>query len=417
MKLFDFDSWEEIWQTIRRNRMRSIMTALGVFWGIFMLVVLAGGGMGLERKLHQNVGGLASNTAFFYTDRTSIPYKGMRSGRYWEFTNSDGEAILKEVKGAKFISASIQKWGLDFSYKDRKGNYNLIGLMPQYQLMNPQKINYGRFINEIDMIQHRKVCVISNQIYKELFPGGGNPIGSQIRTIGGVFTVVGVYTVQRGMGLWGEKTVIIPLTTIQRMFGMGEEVHSLAVTGFDDVPIKRLEEDVKTLIRSRHLISPDDNKAIGAYNMSEEFQIFSNLFLGIGLLTWIVGLGTLLAGIVGVSNIMLVVVRERTQEIGVRRAIGAPPRAIIMQIMSESFVLTFVAGVMGLFFGIGLMSIVDTALNASVVADGGIPTSWQISFGAALISAGVLMLGGILAGIIPAVRAIRIKPVDAIREE
>lgn len=417
MKLFDLDRWEEIWQTIRRNRMRSIMTALGVFWGIFMLVVLAGAGMGLERKMRQNVGDLAPNSAFFMAAETSVPYKGMRSGRQWMFTNSDLEAIKKEVKGVKYISATMWGGQQNFSRNDKKGKYDLMSHMPEMQSINPQIINYGRYINDIDMIQHRKVCVISIQVYKELFPGGGDPVGSQIRMNSGFLTVVGVITQGDVMQFNSDKVVIIPITTMQQLFGRGDKVHMISVTAFDDVPITELENDTKAVIRPRHLISPDDHKAIGGFNLSEIFQTFSNLFIGIGLLTWIVGIGTLIAGIVGVSNIMLVVVRERTQEIGVRRAIGARPGVIITQIMSESFVITFVAGVVGLFIGIGLLSIVDSVMRASVLAEGGIPTSWQISFAAALASAGVLMLGGILAGIIPAMRAIRIKPVDAIREE
>lgn len=417
MRLFDLDRWEEIWQTIRRNRMRSIMTALGVGWGIFMLVVLAGAGTGLERKMLQQVGGLAPNSAFFFTDKTSVPYKGMKSGRNWQFTNSDLDAIKKDVKGIKYIASTIWTGEHNFSRYDKKGRYDLVSHSPEMQSINPQLINYGRYINDIDMIHRRKVCVISNQVYKELFPNGGDPIGDQIKMNGIYLTVVGVITQQNSIRFNSYKAIIIPVTTMQQMFGRGDKVSMISITGFDNVPITKLENDVKAIIRERHIISPDDSKAVGGFNISEQFETFSNLFLGIALLTWIVGVGTLLAGIVGVSNIMLVVVRERTQEIGVRRALGARPGVIISQIISESFVLTFLAGVIGLFLGIGLLSIVDTLLNASVIAEGGVPTSWQISFTAALVSAGVLILGGILAGIIPAMRAIRIKPVDAIREE
>ncbi len=417
--MFDLDRWEEIWATIARNRKRSIMTAFGVFWGIFMLVAMTGAGLGLERKIRLNAGNMATNTCFFFTNSTGIPYNGFRAGRYWSFENEDIDAIKKEA-GVKYASGII--WGAqyNFSHANHKGTYQVMGYMPDFQKINPQFIRYGRYINELDMIQERKVCVIGKQVWQDLFPGGENPVGTQIRLNDMYMTVVGVYEPTSANIHFSddENTVIVPFSTLQRLYNMGDKFGGLAITGYDDIPVKDLETDSKSTIIARHIyISPDDTKAIGGFNVGEQFEQMSKLFLGISLLIWIVGIGTLLAGIVGVSNIMLVVIRERTQEIGVRRALGAKPRVIISQIMSESFVLTFIAGVLGLAAGVGVLSVVDSVTAAGAAASGEPAVSWQIPFGTGILSAGVLVVGSLLAGIIPANRAMRIKPVDAIREE
>ena len=417
--MFDLDRWEEIWHTISRNRKRSIMTAFGVFWGIFMLVVMTGAGLGLKRTIMSNVGEMSTNTCFFFPNPTAVPYKGMQSGRWWEFRNDDVAAIKKQVPGVKYAAGMM--WGRqgNFSYKDKKGEYSLMGYMPDYQKIDPQQLRFGRFINDLDIEQQRKVCVIGAQVWKNLFPGGENPVGETIKMNGMYVTVVGVMIPQGGGIQFSdpEQTVAIPFSLMQQMYNRGDRFDGLAVTGKDNVSAKEMEEEIRTLLMNRHIISPEDTKAIGGFNIGEQFEQIANLFFGIMLLTWIVGAGTLLAGVVGVSNIMLVVIRERTQEIGVRRAIGAPPRAIIMQIMSESFVLTFVAGVVGLACGVGVLSAVDSVLQAKAAGSDMPPSSWQITFGAAMLSGFVLVAGSLIAGIIPANRAMRIKPVDAIREE
>ena len=408
--MFDLDRWEEIWATIARNRKRSIMTAFGVFWGIFMLVAMTGAGLRLERNVF-NVGDLATNTCFFFPNSTSIPYNGFRAGRYWSFKNEDIDAIKKEV-GVKYASGIVWGSSYNFSHGNRKGTYQIMGYMPDYQKINPQFIRYGRYINELDMMQERKVCVIARQVWRDLFPGGENPVGARIRLNGMYLTVVGMYEPNTGIHFSDDdRTVVVPFSMLQKLYNLGDNFGGLAITGYDDVPMKDLETNCKSTIIARHIyISPDDTKAVEEFDLDEEFEQVSKLFLGISLLIWIVGIGTLLAGIVGVSNIMFVVIRERTQEIGVRRALGAKPRAIVSQIMSESFVLTFIAGVLGFVAGVGALSIVDSVTAASGV-------SWQIPFGTGILSAGVLVVGSLLAGIIPADRALRIKPVDAIREE
>ena len=307
-------------------------------------------------------------------------------------------------------------WGSEykFSRNDKKGDYSLVGYNPDFQQISPQPIRFGRFFNEIDMEQQRKVCILTEQVWLDLFPGGEDPVGSTIRMNNMYLTVIGMIKVpDRGFRFHGDKSVLMPVSTMQQMYNMGHKLHSVAVAANDDADIKEVETNIKQLVFARHTISPDDTKAVYSQNLGEQVNKFNSLFGGIGTLTWIVGIGTLLAGLVGVSNIMLVIVRERTQEIGVRRALGARPRIIISQIMSESFVLTFVAGIFGLALAVALLSGAESVLTASA----GRPVRPQISFGTGMLSMTVLILGSLLAGILPASRALRIKPVDAIREE
>jgi putative ABC transport system permease protein len=396
------------------------MTAMGIFWGLLMLIALAGAGIGLERKIYSNVEGFAANSAFFFPGQTSVPYKGFRSGRWWGLSNEDMAVIRNKIDGVDRVSGIIFGGGsVKATGGDREGEYSLVGYMPEMMRINPVFIEYGREINDLDMAQKRKVCMIGIQAYRELFPGGENPVGQTIRFLNSYFIVVGVFSPINNIFIGGdpEQTVIVPFSVLQQMLAQGDEFDLLAVTGKKNVDISQLENQIKAALFSRHNVAPDDKKAIFVQSIKEQFDMFNNLFLGIRFLTWIVGLGTLLAGIVGVSNIMLVVVRERTQEIGVRRALGAKPWKIISQVMSESFVLTFAAGVGGLALGVGLLSIVDSVGAASATAAGETFTSWQVSFGIAMGALTVLVLGGLLAGIIPAMRAMSIKAVDAIREE
>ena len=418
--MFDLDRWEEIWQTINRNRKRSIMTAFGVFWGIFMLTIMMGAGLGLKRLMYSSFGSMTVNSCFYWGGQTSLPYKGLPSGRRWSLENEDMAAIKTQVPGVKNVAGII--WGstYKFSRKDKKGDYQLMGYTPEFQEISPQTLRFGRYINDIDMAQQRKVCVITEQVWEELFPNRENPVGQTIRMNNMYLTVVGVCIPPRnGVQFQGPTSVLIPFSTLQKMYNKGNKFDGMAVAAYDNWDIKEVEENVKKVFQARHTLSPDDNKAVQGFNLGDLFNKFSGLFSGISILTWIVGTGTLLAGIVGVSNIMLVTVRERTQEIGIRRALGAKPRTIISQIMSESFVLTFVSGIFGLALAIGILSLAETLLSSLTATPegGGLQINTQISFGLALGSTGILILGSLLAGILPANRALSIKPVDAIREE
>lgn len=419
MQLFDTDRWNEIWQTISRNRKRSIMTALGVFWGIFMLTVMLGAGMGLGRLFRAQLGGMSTNTLLMQSSRTSLPYKGMPIGRWWRMDNGDVAAVGK-LREVQYVSGVIWGNSLNCSYNERKGEYQLMGYMPDYQRINPQKLLFGRFLNAVDMAQKRKVCVVGSQVQRDLFPGEPDPTGRVIKVGGSYFTIVGVMRRETSAMSFSdiERTIVVPVSLAQQLFGYGNTIHMLAMAGYEDVPSAEVERAAKEVVFSRHIVSIDDEKAAWVMSTGEMFDKVMSLFRGIALLTWVVGLGTLLAGIVGVSNIMLVLVKERTQEIGIRRALGAPPRAIISQILSESFVLTFIAGVLGLTAAVGLLTLADNIYYQAVtVAQNGPEVSWQISFGTGMLALFILVAGSLLAGVIPATRALKIKAVDAIREE
>ncbi|MEG2365350.1 MAG: ABC transporter permease [Alistipes sp.] len=419
MGFFDIDRWSEIWQTITRNKKRSIMTALGIFWGIFMLVVMLGAGAGMERLMRVTLGGVSTNTLFYMANPTATPYQGMPTERNWTMENADVEAV-RALDEVQYATGMIFGGEMNCSNNERKGSYGLMGYSPDMQHIQPQPIIHGRFINEIDMLRKRKVCVIGTQVWKDLFPGGENPEGEIIKVGPFYFTIVGVVRKQGNIsfGPDQERCITLPTTLAQQLFGRGNEVDAMALAGDEHTDSKLMEQAGKEVIFARHIIAPDDPKAIWTLSLSEIFNNSQKLISGIALLTWIVGLGTLLAGIIGVSNIMLVLVKERTQEIGVRRAIGARPRAIITQILSESFVLTFIAGVLGLAAAVWVLSIADSIYYQNmVVAQNGPDVSWQISFGIGVLSLIILMLGSLIAGIIPASRALKIKAVDAIREE
>ena len=419
VRFFDIDRWKEIWQTIARNRKRSIMTALGVFWGIFMLTVMNGAGVGLTRMFHGRLGDLATNTILMNPQQTSLSYKGMPKGRNWRMENADVEAV-SQLPEVRYTSAVCWAGEQHCTFGQRKGDYTIMGYSPDFQRIQPQKIPYGRYINEMDILHKRKVCVIGTQVQKDLFPGMPDPTGQTIKIGSSYFTIVGVIHKQSDAMVFSdlERTIILPVSLVQQIYGMGNRIHMLAVAGREDLTSKRVEQRCRETIFARHIIAPNDAQAIWTMATAELFEKITGLFRGIALLTWIVGLGTLLAGIVGISNIMLVVVKERTQEIGVRRALGAPPVAIISQILSESFVLTFIAGVLGLTAGVGVLSVVDSVYYQAVtVAEEGVAVSWQVSFGTAILSLAILVGGSLLAGVIPATRALHIKAVDAIREE
>lgn len=420
MNIFDIDLWYEIWVTITRNKVRSLLTGFGVFWGILMLVIMLGSGTALETGVLRNAEGFATNTAFFFTDRTGKPFRGFRKGRRWDMHNSDIEVIRKTVPSAKYISPMLFGGSAEGNvvYGERAGAYNVRGVSPDYAKVERQRYLFGRFINNVDMLHRRKVCVIGTRVYEEFFKKGENPVGRQIRVKGIYFQIVGVTEGVSGVRIGGRssETVSIPFTTFQQAYNQGDVVHFLVVTAKDGVSIERMEQDVKAVLRAQNKIALDDEQATGSFNVARTFKMFSSLFTGVRLLVWFVGIGTLLAGVVGVSNIMLVTVRERTREIGVRRALGAKPLKIVMQIMAESLLLTSLAGLMGLSAGVGLLDVVNTFLSANPDPDT-LFVNPHIDFSAAIKASAVLLLSGMMAGVIPTWRALKVKAIDAIREE
>jgi putative ABC transport system permease protein len=420
--MFDFDGLKEIWQTITRNKTRSLLTAFGVFWGVFLLVVLSSTGNGFENGMMRQVEGVTPNTGLFFSGTTSEPYKGYQKGRKWSMTLSDLEAIKNNIPNVVAISPEASVWTSEDKnvvFGNRSGSYTVKGVMPEYNNIMRSRILKGRFINDADIANHRKVCLLGKRVYDELFENGEDPLGKMVRVNGLFFQVVGVintYNTNVNVNGSAEESVVLPYTTMQQLFSLGDNVYFFLLAASDNASIADIEEEVKQLLKQRHDIAPDDKTAISSFNLEEVFKMFKGLFLGIHILIWIVGLGTMLSGIIGVSNIMLVTVKERTREIGVRRAIGAKPKNIITQVLSESLLLTTLAGLVGLCLGVGIMAIVGT-ITSNMPSDNMMFLDPNMSFKAAVTATVIVIVSGLLAGVLPALRAIQIKAIDAIREE
>ncbi len=420
--MFDLDKWNEIYFALKKNKLRTFFTAFGVFWGIFMLVVMMGAGRGLHNGVNMDMGDMATNSMFMWTRNTTIPYKGFPRGRRYSFQNSDTEALKSNIPEIKYIAARLQGWGGDGTNNvirgERIGGFRIQGDYPDYNKIEPVDIINGRFINDTDIGELRKVAVIGLRVYEEMFDADEDPIDQYLQIQGVYFKVVGLFKSKKSdqQADRDNQQIILPFTTLQRVYNYGDIVGWYAITSHDDVSVSIVEEKAKSMMRNRHSIHPDDDRAIGSFNLEVEFKKMTNLFNGIDALIWIVGIGTLFAGVIGVSNIMLIVVKERTKEIGIQRALGASPRDIISQIISEAVLLTTFAGYVGLVFGVGLLEL----LNYVLVVTGGESNMFanpSVDFNMAITALIILVISGAFAGWIPAKRAISIKPIDALRDE
>jgi putative ABC transport system permease protein len=423
MSIIDYDKWQEIVIVLKKNKLRTFFTAFGVFWGIFLLVVMMGSGNGLKNSALEGFGNMATNSFFMWTQRTTMPYKGFQRGRWYNFKNADAEAVRLNIPEVDKVAPRLQGGGFRGAGStvvrgERTGAFTTFGDTPEFFEIMPMNVTMGRVINQNDLEEQRKVIVIGDRVYQEMFKKDENPIGEYLQISGVYFKVIGVVkSKQRGpQAEQDEKAIHMPLNTLQQTYNYGDIIGWFSITAKKGVPASVAEQKTKDYLKTRHHIHPDDNRAIGSWNMENEFNKFSNLFAGITILVWIVGSGTLFAGVVGVSNIMLIVVKERTKEIGIQRAIGAPPSAIMSQIVIESVFLTTLAGYIGLVVGVGLIELVDFMITKSG-AESEMFRNPEINFNMAMLSLGILVISGILAGLIPARRAISIKPIDALRDE
>ena len=414
----DIDTYREIIDTLTRNKSRSFLTGFGVFWGVFMLVALMGGGKGLKEKLDKNFEGFAQNAVIIGAEQTTKPYKGFRKGRWWAMEYKDIDRLkqkVPELNAAAPILFSSWRGGNTAYYGDQKTTPRIQGTVPEIVEIIAPKMYYGRYLNEMDIKEHRKVCVIGKKVYKDLFKEGGDPCGKKIRIDSTYYEVVGVDYSSGNINIGGrtEEKVTIPITMMQAAFNRGNEIDVIAATGRPGVMMSEITPRIRETIARAHYVDPTDEQGMFVFNSELMFQMINNLFKGVNILIWLVGLGTLLAGAIGVSNIMMVTVRERTTEIGIRRAIGATPKMILSQIISESIVLTLVAGMSGILFGVMILQM----LEMYNTEDGIIETHFQVSFWTAIFCAVIVSALGVLAGLAPAARAMSIKPVDAMRDE
>lgn len=412
---FDIDCLKEITDTLSRNKSRTFLTGFGVFWGVFMLVGLIGGGDGLKEMLNNNLAGFATNSALVWPQQTTKPYHGFRKGRQWLLTYDDAKRLKAHVPELDVVTPTISRWGSNAVHGDRKSSCTVKGVAPDMQKVAVPKMLYGRYINEMDISQGRKVCVIGKQVYKSLFTKGGDPCGNVIRIDSIYYNVVGVNYADGNMNINGndQQAVILPISLMQQVYNRGNTIDMLCLTARPGVTMSDITDRVRTVVANAHDVDPTDEKGVMIFNTEMMFSMVDNMFSGINLLIWLVGIGTLLAGAIGVSNIMMVTVRERTVEVGIRRAIGATPRSILLQIIQESILLTTVAGMSGILFVV----IVLQGLQMANTTDGVVAAHFQIDFWTAVGAVVLLSVLGVLAGLAPALRAMSVKPVDAMRDE
>ncbi len=422
--MFSRDKWNEIIEALSANPFRTLITAFGVFWGIFILVILLSASQGLQNGIKRQMGGLSTNTMFMWTSSTSKPYKGLPQGRNYNFKNGDVDAIKRDIDGLLYVSPRNQLGGFRGSNNvvrgTKTGAYNVYGDYPEFILQQPMDILQGRFINYGDIENRRKVTVIGEGVIRELYAPGEEVLGSYIKVQGVNFMVVGVYKSISNMGGDAEesqKQLFIPFTTFQQAFNYGDIVGWMTITAEDNKPITDLKESIFKLLKNRHTIDPTDDRAVGHFDLYQEFKKINGLFSILTAVSYIVGIFILGSGIIGIVNIMLIIVKERTQEIGIRRALGATPAVIIKQILTESVVLSLVAGMAGIIFASLVLWLINFGLEQAPNSDQIPIVNPSVSLGVVVIALLILVVAGLLAGLIPAITAIKVKPIDALRTE
>lgn len=415
--MFDLDKWEEIFNTLQKNKLRTFLTAFGVFWGILMLIILLGAGKGLENGVSKSMLLDATNSIWFFTGRTSIPYKGMPPGRNLQFSEEDLRAVEEHVDGIDLISP--ENWlsgNYTVSYEGNTSNFTLYAAESEYF---PIKVTFnyvnGRPINMNDDAEGRKVCNIGDRV-AEVFFGDADPVGKYIRVKDVYFKVVGVFEFEGNAFNQGER-IYVPFSTFQRTFNPSRSVNLFAVTTDQNkITGKELEQRVLRFLAQRHVVHPEDNQAYWTHNQEDQYHQVMGLMTGIKAFVWVIGILTLCAGVVGISNIMIIVVKDRTREIGVRKAVGATPGSIVSLVLQEAIFITAVAGYLGLLVGIGTLEGVNHLLELGG-ADIEFFSRPEVNLNVAVSATLVLIFAGALAGLFPALKAARIKPVEALKDQ
>jgi putative ABC transport system permease protein len=413
MGIFDWDKWQEIFETMKKNKLRTFLTGFSVAWGIFMLIILLGSGNGLENGVRKEFEGDATNTLWINPGETSVAYKGLKAGRRIQFTNEDYDLMKQEIPHIDKISSRFNVWQNTISYKKEYGNYDIIACHPGYGYYETLEIISGRFINDDDIKDFRKIVIISTIVKDALFKGE-EPMGKFIDISGIPFKVIGVYSDAGGDR--DMQRVYVPLSTAQRIFNYGNKIQTIGIVTDKEISVdesRAMADDVRQTLAQAHKFDPQDQRAIFVWNNLEQFKQFMNLFASIRLFIWIIGIGTIIAGVVGVSNIMMIVVKERTQEIGIRKALGATPWSIISLILLESVLITSFAGYIGLVMGVGLLELIAPVFANSDTFFKNPEVDISVALGATV----VMVVSGMLAGFVPARKASRIQPIEALRYE
>lgn len=414
LTIFDIENWKEIGATLARNKTRTFLTGFGIFWGTAMLAILLGGARGAKDLLMRNFDGFATNSAILWAQRTTKPYHGNTERRVWNLDMIDVARLRANCPELHTITPSYQNGSSSFQNSRYSMSGSVLGVEPEYSEVMLPSILSGRFINQADVSLERKVATIGQKVANELFPTELSPIGMTLQVNGISYTVIGVMSQTSDIQLNGrlDESVAIPSSTFRRAFKRGNTVDMLMVVAGDGVKISSLTDRMRHVVYTRHYIAPDDTGAMELFDISEQFEMVDNLFTGLSLLALFIGVSTLLAGVIGIGNIMWVIVKERTQEIGIRRAIGAKPRDIIVQILSEGVMLTAVAGLGGITFAAIVLGVAEM-LTANEVST----PQFQMNMWQALTIMLTFAVLGTLAGLVPAAKAMRIKPVEALNDK
>ena len=418
--IFDRDTWQEIFGSIQKNKVRTIITIIGVLWGIFIYIALSGSANGLDNGFEREFENIAMNSMFVWAQRTSMPYDGFKTGRNPQLKLQDAQILKNNVPEIQFIAprntrGAFGGGGAQIVRGAKSGTYNIYGDFPEYTKIATKKIyNNGRFINQSDIDESRKVCVIGERTQKELFEEGEEPVGQFIRIDDIYFQVIGVHKFVPGGGFESDGDVFIPFATFRKLYNTGDDVDWFTIAAFDDVDVVAVEKNVKQTLKRIHRVDPRDERAFGSFNLGEVFNRIMGFARGMTFLSLVVGIATIIAGVIGIGNILLISVKERTKELGVRRALGATPSEVRMQIILESVFLTVVAGI----FGIVLGAFVLAGINAGTANLEDFPyTNPTVPISFVLGALLIMVTLGTLIGLIPAQRAVSIKPIDALREE
>jgi len=411
--LFDSDTWQEIYGSIRKNKIRTLITIIGVLWGIFLLVVLLGAARGMENGFNKLFGNFATNSVFVWTQSTDIPFKGFQKGRRFNLNTNDIEALKSEYsKEIKFLAPRNQTNNLVI-HNFKSGNFKVSGDYPVLDKIQKKKLIYGRFLNENDILSNSKVTAISEDMYKQLFDKDVFPIGEYIKINAINYKVIGVYEPSNTIDIDGD-TAYIPFTTFRKVYNTANKIDWMMITAHEGTDISQMEKDILRTLKSLHKVHPDDKRAFGSANLGENIGKITGFLIGMQFLTWFVGLATLIAGVFAIGNILLITVKERTKEIGIRRALGATPKSIRQQVILESVFLTTIAGMLGIVFGALVLFFIDRALGQGPDAVLINPT---VNIPIIMIAFVTLVVLGTLIGIIPAHMATVVKPIEALREE
>ncbi len=419
--MFNRDRWKEILEVLTTNWFRTVLTAFGVFWGILILIILLSAGKGLENGIRADFGDIATNTMFMWTRSTTKAYKGLPIGRRFNYKIEDVATLREKFPELRYISPRNQLGGFGGNNNVvrglKVGAYNVYGDYPEIIMQEPMTITSGRFLNQNDINEKRKIAVIGTGVKNELFDKGEDVLGTNIKIQGVNFMVIGTYKKKsnNGNGEEGQKEIYVPFTAFSQAFNRGNNVGWMAITAKDGFPITNLKQRIINEMKTIHKVHPEDTRAVGFFDLYEEYNRVESLFGAMSFIGYFVGILVLLSGIIGVSNIMLIVVKERTKEIGIRRALGEDPWSIKKQILLESIFLTIISGMAGIIVGALFIYGVNALLDANGPVDMFMNPS--VSLGVVVGALMILMISGLLAGFIPAQSAIKVKPIDALRTE